>query len=201
MATEFFQKGYSRLALTFSEYKKHNRPVFNKESQSGIEFLSKNNDDIEQLEFQNSHQNLRGYNNNQLDVASYTKTSRGTSIIGYSHQKRSEMASRNSGKKVKSKNNKLNMDMYYCRGFMLNLKNLLPILKVMAKGSTVIQQILDFFVLNNLDQEFSDCFPIRFQIPLGYSFKGKIEFSNFEFAKSINDSDFEIDEKLFFLPQ
>jgi len=91
--------------------------------------------------------------------------------------------------------------MYFCRGFVLNFTNLLPILKVMAKGSTVIQQILDFFVLNHLDQEFSDCFPIRFQIPLGYSFKAKIEFSDFSFGEDLENSTLFQDQKLFFLPQ
>lgn len=108
----------------------------------------------------------------------------------------------------KIKSSRLRFDLYLIRDFKLNLRNLLPILQVLGKGSSIVQQILKFFVLNNLHQEFSNCFPIKVTVPIGYSFSAKVEFFDFQFFENNNSesnghdrsSDDDLDDQLFFLP-
>lgn len=196
--TEFTRKTYSPLPLNYTDYMKN----FNT--------TAKINEDCakDEYSFVDSPKNVHQRENDLVIGSNIAETihqeneyifRRGKSSSRRGSIRYEEILEKRSAscslQKVKS--TKLRLDLYLMRKFKLNLKNLLPILQVLGKGSSIVEQILKFFLLNNLHLEFSDCFPLKLTVPVGYSFKAKVEFSEFKFYEGENK---EMKDSFFFLP-
>ena len=193
--TETRKKGFENIPQSFLEYKLNAERLLTMQQQQrdederaeGFEKNYTEGNYIKNTNNNNNHQENEDYKMKYHPAnATYTtnpSTHNQYTLNNMRSAKTSQFKQRLS--KVNSKSNKLDFDIYVCRDFKhLNLKNLLPILKALAKGNELFQKMLNFLVMNDLHEEFSNCFPIKVNVPIGYSFKAKIQFYDFEFFES-----------------
>lgn len=97
-------------------------------------------------------------------------------------------------KNLKTEKNKLKFCVHYIENFRLTFSHVVSILSVLSKGSSVIDKILKFLLKNKICEKFENKFPIRISMPIGYTFKAKMNFQNFEFFEKKKE------ENNFFIP-